>query len=123
MGSLPPLFFALVLSVVDGDTLHVRITLWLDQTVETSIRIAGIDTPEMHGACPRERKLAIEAKAALVRILPEKSVIMVRRIAPDKYFGRVVADIFTLTNLDIAGHLLRIGLAHSYDGKKKRGWC
>lgn len=120
---LPPLFFALLLAVTDGDTIRVRTAIWQGQTVEVAVRIAGIDTPELHGKCPREKKMAIEAKAALFRMLPIGTMVELRRVEEEKYAGRVLADIRTMTGVDVAGHLLKIGLAHSYHGKKKRGWC
>lgn len=120
---LPPLFFALVLMIVDGDSVRMRIPIWPQHYIETSIRIAGIDTPEIHGACSREKKLAVEAKEALARLLPLNALVELRHIEIDKYGNRVGAEVRTLANLDVAGHLMKIGLAHSYAGKKKRGWC
>mgnify|MGYP001572462351 CR=1 FL=1 len=122
MTLLPPLFFALILSVVDGDTVKVRAFIWLGQTVEISVRIAGIDTPELHGKCPREKKLAGEAKAALARLLPLNTIIELRHIEPDKY-GRVLAFVATANNVDVAGELMKRGLARSYSGKTRQGWC
>ena len=120
---LPPLFFALILSITDGDTVRVRIAIWQHQTVEIAVRLAGVDTPEIYGACPRERELAREAKAAVVRLLPVGSVVQLHSVTEDKYFDRVGAAIRTAEGIDLAEHLLQIGLAKSYDGKKKRGWC
>ena len=120
---MPPLFFALVLAILDGDTIRARIEVWPGHTVETSIRLAGIDTPEMHGACPDEKKQAEEAKNVVTRLLPEGAIATVRQVSADKYFGRVVAQVSTKDNLNIADQLLKMGLAHRYDGKKKQSWC
>ena len=111
---LPSVIFALVLSIYDGDTFTVRAAIWPRHTVEIAIRIAGIDAPELHGKCPREKKLAIKAKAALTRILPINTMVELRSLEEDKYGGRIVASLRTITGLDVAWHLLKICLAHSY---------
>jgi endonuclease YncB( thermonuclease family) len=48
-------YHATVKRVVDGDTIDVRAELWPQFFIETRIRLAGIDTPELHGKCPEER--------------------------------------------------------------------
>ena len=54
---------AAVIEVIDGDTVRVRARVWLGQDVETAVRIAGIDTPELRGAdCDAERRLAEAAR-------------------------------------------------------------
>ncbi|WP_173980368.1 thermonuclease family protein [Magnetospirillum sp. UT-4] len=57
---LPGPIPATVQKVVDGDTVHVRARIRLGQDVETMVRLAGIDTPEIRGrgGCPEERDLA-----------------------------------------------------------------
>ncbi len=123
MLALPPIFFALVLSIVDGDSVFIRTTVWQGQTVDISVRLAGIDSPELRGACPREKRLALQAKAALQRLLPVNSVVELRGVASDKYQGRVGGSLYTPNGASVGDHLIRIGLAKTYDGKKKRSWC
>ena len=40
---------ATVLRIIDGDTIHVRATIWPRQTWNGNIRLRGIDTPELRG--------------------------------------------------------------------------
>ena len=47
-----------VLAVIDGDTLAVSVRIWIGQTIETRVRLAGVDTPELRGDCDQERELA-----------------------------------------------------------------
>jgi endonuclease YncB( thermonuclease family) len=37
------------LGVVDGDTLHVEVDLGMDVKIKTTLRLYGINAPEMHG--------------------------------------------------------------------------
>lgn len=120
---LPPLLFALILSITDGDTIQAKVAIWPHQTVEIAVRLAGIDTPELHGKCSREKKLAQEAKSSLIRLLPLQTLVELRSIKEDKYGGRIVADVRTISGVDVAGYLLKIGLAHTYSGDKKLSWC
>ncbi len=47
-----------VIAVIDADTLAVAARIWLGQDVEVRVRLAGVDAPELRGACPHERVLA-----------------------------------------------------------------
>ena len=38
--------------VIDGDTLVVEVPVWLGLAVTTSVRLKGIDTPELRGRLP-----------------------------------------------------------------------
>lgn len=44
--------------VVDGDTMEVTATPWPDVSVRTSMRLLGLDTPELRGRRPSERTAA-----------------------------------------------------------------
>ena len=61
--SLPGPLPARVVSVIDGDTLEVRVHIWLGQNLDTRVRLAGIDAPELKGKCDREKDLARRADA------------------------------------------------------------
>ena len=54
---------ALVLRVIDGDTIAVRARIWIGQSVDTRVRIVGVDTPEFSGECARDIVLAGAARA------------------------------------------------------------
>ena len=56
---------AAVVSVYDGDTLTVDASPWPGFTVRTSVRIDGIDTPEIRGKCDAEKALAVQARDRL----------------------------------------------------------
>src|SRR4051812_176057 len=58
-----------VLRVVDGDTVEVRAHVWIGEEIDTSVRFAGIDAPELHSRCAKEYKMAHAAKDEISRLL------------------------------------------------------
>lgn len=116
---------ALVTAVTDGDTLRVKASPWLPgYTVETSVRVRGIDTPELpsHASCTAEGELGTAARAvALLEFLGQPVALIA--VAPDKYGDRVLATVQRTDGVDWAGLMLAKGLAHPYDGGTKAPWC
>lgn len=115
-------FVARVEAVIDGDTLAVEVPVWLGVALTTRVRLSGIDTPELHGHCQREKDLAEKAK----RLLEEETTAQVtlRNVAGDKYYGRVEADVTTVPDgLNLSDAMLASGLARPYDGGKRGDWC
>ncbi|MDF3075557.1 MAG: hypothetical protein K0S54_3224 [Alphaproteobacteria bacterium] len=114
---------AAVLRVVDGDTLTVRARIWINQELETSVRILGIDAPELNGACELERLRAKTAREFLEQRTANRLVVL-HDISNDKYGGRVVARVTTESGEDLGAILLEEGLAAAYDGRgAKAKWC
>lgn len=114
---------AIVLDVIDGDTITVQARIWLGQAIETRVRLAGIDTPELRGDCEAERELAARARNRLAEKLSDGQVILAD-IRYGTYAGRVVARISTAGTPDIAGSLIAAGLARPYSGRGPRpDWC
>ncbi len=113
---------AKVLRVVDGDTIVVRAHIWLGQTIESMVRIRGIDTPEIKGKCEFERQKADEAKIFVEKMVDGKDIFL-EQISYDKYGGRVVAIIKTKGHKSLAEEMINKGLAREYQGKTKQGWC
>ena len=113
-----------IVNVYDGDTTRVNINSYppiLGQNI--SIRVNGIDTPEMLGKCEEEKIKAKVAKYFTKRFLQEcKEEISLKNISRGKYF-RIVADVYC-GEKSLAKGLLEDSLAVIYDGKKKRkNWC
>jgi micrococcal nuclease len=108
--------------VVDGDTIAVRVEIWLQQNLEVLVRVRGIDAPELRGDCDLERIRAAEATAALQRLVTG-GVVTLTEIEGDKFYGRVVADVTTPQGANVGRELVAAGLARSYDGGTRQGWC
>jgi micrococcal nuclease len=119
---LPGPIAATVTDVVDGDTLVVRAHIWLNQSIETRVRLLGIDTPEKRGRCPEERAGAAAAES-LVRGLVLGRAVELRDVRYDKYGGRVLARVVTLEGTDLGETLIRHRLARTYNGEGRFSWC
>ncbi len=107
----------------DGDTITVNIDDVPDILgKEISIRVYGIDTPEIHGKCDKERHLAIEAKELVYVTLRDTKYLSLLNTRRGKYF-RIVADVITSEG-NLAEILLDKGLAVKYNGGTKvKDWC
>ncbi|MBF0169060.1 MAG: thermonuclease family protein [Alphaproteobacteria bacterium] len=107
---------------VDGDTLIVRAHIWLGQDVETTVRLAGIDTPELKSRCGLEHDKALAAKAFLARLIENPAVTLLE-IREDKYGGRIRARVLTSTGADMSAELIKADLARPYQGGQRQPWC
>jgi endonuclease YncB( thermonuclease family) len=107
---------------VDGDTLAVRVAVWLQHDVGVLVRLRGVDAPELRGDCASEKRRAEQAKLALMRIVAEGPVRLTA-IEGDKYFGRVVADVTTARGRSVAASLIAGGFARAYEGGSRPSWC
>ena len=118
--SIPGPVLVEVVRVKDGDTLKVRVHIWLDQYVTVSVRVLGVDTPEMRARCRRER-VGAEAAREFVRSIATEGVT-IRNVRYGKYAGRVLADVY-VNDINLAELLIANGLGRAYDGGKRKGWC
>jgi endonuclease YncB( thermonuclease family) len=111
-----------VLRVIDGDTFEARVHVWPGFELTTRVRLRSIDAPELKAHCEQERIGAEAARAALRDILNERDV-SIWSIGPDKYFGRVVAEVSTPRIADVSAAMLEKGVARRYAGGHRDGWC
>ena len=120
--TLPGPIPAEVVRVVDGDTVRVKARIWVDQTVEVSVRLRGIDAPEIfRPKCENEKALGRTAKATVAAHAPVGSIITITNVTRDKYGGRVVATVITNDGETLAQRLLAQGQAIP-EGVPKP-WC
>lgn len=111
-----------LLRVIDGDTIEVLARIWPDHFVETLVRLAGIDAPELRGRCAEEVAQAERAKARLAALLAGGRLELVD-VRYGKYAGRVVARVLTADGRDVAAILLVEKLVRPYDGGRREPWC
>jgi len=107
----------------DGDTITFNLP-GLHPIIgeKISIRVNGIDTPEIRGKCEQEIYSAKQVKELVADILNDAETIDLKNIERGKYF-RVVADVF-VDGANLADELIEAGMAVPYDGgKKSHNWC
>ena len=114
---------ATVLRVIDGDSLVVRATIWLGQEVETTVRLLGVDTPELRGKCNAERELAAISRSLTAELAREGSEIRLTEIQLGKFAGRVLARVTNSGGVDVGDALIEAGLGRAYHGGRRSSWC
>ncbi len=111
-----------VIRIIDGDTIVVRVHPWLGVFIETRVRLAGIDAPELRGRCESEIVLAGRARDRLAELLAA-GVARLDDIRHDKYGGRVRARVLGVDGADVGAMLVAAGLARPYHGERRGSWC
>lgn len=108
--------------VIDGDTLLAVAHVWPGHSVRVSVRIRGIDAPEMRSRCAAERAAAEAARAALEELVGGAPVF-ISNIGADKYYGRVVADVAAHDGRAAAEALVAASHARLYAGGQRVAYC
>lgn len=111
---------ATVVSIYDGDTFTVSIPEWPSVVSKISVRVYGVDSPEMKGKCLAESEKAVLAKTFTQLFLVGKKVSL-RNIRRDKYF-LLLADAY-VGNKNLSDELIAAGLGRPYFGGTKQSWC
>lgn len=116
------LLSAAMVYVTDGDTLRVD---------RQPYRLVGFNTPEIHGQCDYETKLALDAKARMAQLVKTpgarlEQVPCAGNRLTDKY-GRFCAKVFAM-GADVAETMIASGLAEPYTCPKgrcerRKDWC
>jgi micrococcal nuclease len=113
---------AIVVNVVDGDTLEVNIDLgfnvWLNNQ---SVRLNGVDTPEKRTKNPVEKKAGLLATKFIQESLPVGSEVKVVTYKEDstEKFGRILAEVFDSKGTSMNVSLIEKKYAVKYTGQNK----
>lgn len=113
---------ARVIRVVDGDTFLAEARIWPRQTIEVSVRIRGIDAPELRSRCAAEKAAAERSRAALEELIASGPVT-ISNVGGGKYYGRVLADVATKDGVQVATALLEKALVRVYRGGRRVRYC
>jgi endonuclease YncB( thermonuclease family) len=113
-----------VLAVRDGDTLRVRLDCpGCPRILQTmSIRLMGVDAPELKDKRPEYAELARQARGALAELCPAGATVALRGVKWDKFGGRMLAWVSCAAGPDAAETLKGMELARVYWGKGKKPW-
>lgn len=107
-----------VIKVYDGDTITIASKLPYDESplYRLSVRLNGIDTPEIKGKTADEKQVAKEARDALSGLILNRQ-IRLENVESEKY-GRILADVY-LGDLHINKWLIDNRYAVAYSGGTK----
>ncbi|MEI0492029.1 thermonuclease family protein [Brachyspira intermedia] len=109
-----------VICIYDGDTFFVNIpdVHWLIGS-NISVRIRGIDTPEIRGGTEETKELARKSKEALIKLFEGRKITLYN-LNRDKYF-RILADV-EADDIDVKDYMIKNNYAKPYNGGTKDSW-
>lgn len=115
---IPPLKSGKVVKVYDGDTITVASKMPWDNSpyYRFSVRLNGIDCPEMRSKDENETTCAKKARDLLSEKILHK-IVTLENVDTEKY-GRVLADVM-YNNESVTKCLLDSNLAVEYHGGRK----
>jgi micrococcal nuclease len=107
-----------VIKCYDADTITIASKLPYDASplYRLSVRLNGIDAPEIKGKSAEEKEVAKEARDFLSNLVLNK-VIRLENVESEKY-GRILADVY-LGDVHLNELLLKERYAVKYDGGTK----
>ncbi len=114
-----PLTGGKVIKVYDGDTITIATKLPIPNSpmYRFSVRLKGIDCPEIKSKVAEEAACANEARDAILAMIYQKDVTL-KNVDTEKY-GRVLADVY-LGDLHLNQWLIDERFAVAYDGGTKK---
>jgi endonuclease YncB( thermonuclease family) len=123
-------YAARIVGVHDGDTVRAEIDLGFDMRFTTTLRLAGIQAPEVGGpgVTDAEKVAGAQATTALLGMIvsgsPAPAVYVVTskdaREGRGRYLARLLIDLGpTMEPMDVGVEMIRRGFAVAYDGKGK----
>jgi len=115
---IPPVTRGKVIKVYDGDTITIasKLPYKSSQMYRFSVRLRGIDSPEIKSKSLAEKELAMNSKMALSNVILGQ-IVDLKNISTEKY-GRILADVY-IDNVNVNTWMLENKLAVPYDGGKK----
>lgn len=115
---VPPINVGKVIRVYDGDTFTMisKLPHTEGPIYRFSVRMNGIDSPEIKGKTTNEKELAKKSRDALSNIILGK-IVTLKNVSTEKY-GRILADVY-IGDLWVNEWMLENKFAVKYDGGTK----
>ena len=105
----------------DGDTFTAEFEIWRGHFVVTSVRVVGVDTPEIATAkCNYERELGVKAKRYVAEQLKKNVTVYV--LDKNESRGRALGVVY-IDGSPLHKMLINKGLGRENHGQKRGGWC
>jgi micrococcal nuclease len=114
-----PITSGQVVKVYDGDTITIASKMPYENSpmYRFSVRLNGIDTPEIKGKTDDEKSMALEVRNKLSELIMNKRVFL-KNVSTEKY-GRILADVYLDDTIHINQWLIDNRYAVKYDGGTK----
>jgi len=108
-----------VIKVYDGDTITIASKMPYNDSplYRFSVRLNGIDTPEIKGKKEEEKEIAKKARNELSTLIMNKTVTL-KNVQSEKY-GRILADVY-LDDICLNVWMVEKRFAVKYDGGTKQ---
>lgn len=103
---------AKILKVIDGDTLKVEFDLGFHIKFSETVRLFGINAPELHGI---DKDNGIKSKLRVEQLLPVGTMVEIETIKDEKEkYGRYLAKIHLADGTILNERLINEGLAKPF---------
>ena len=111
---------AWITEVIDGDTFEAMVDPGFHLTIKLRLRLARVNTPELHAKDAAVRTKAVEASQFVRDHIDGAEVVIVTTKADA--FGRYLAEVWYFPHADegqvnLSDQLLSLGLAVPYERK------
>jgi micrococcal nuclease len=106
-----------VVRVIDGDTVEILIDLGFSITIKQTVRIKGINSPEIHTRDNAEKTKGLASKVYAEQWFTQSGPLTVRTYKDEKY-GRLLGEFFRGEE-NYSESAVRGGFAVVYDGGKR----
>lgn len=115
---VPPVNNGKVIKVYDGDTITIasKLPIRNSPVYRFSVRLNGIDTPEMKTKDENEKEIAQKAKEHLSGLIMDKMVTL-KEVKTEKY-GRLLAEVY-YKDIHVNSNMVVNRYAVKYDGGTK----
>ena len=115
---------------IDGDTIKADVPVWPGVNIDASIRVIGVDAPELTTAgCATKaendaiRAAAIRAREFVDAWLNRNSPVVIGGVKQDTYSGRYDAVVTGAGGERLSAALIQAGHGRLYNGGKRQTWC
>jgi len=115
---VPEISYGKVIKVYDGDTITIASKMPYNKSpiYRFSVRLRGIDSPEIRGKTAEETLLAKRVRDTLHDFIFGK-IVTLKNVGTEKY-GRLLADVY-VGDVCVNSWMLEHGYAVQYDGGTK----
>lgn len=111
----PYTYKAKIIRVIDGDTMEVLVDLGMYVKMTITIRLFGIDTPEIRG---EEREEGLKVKDYVKSLIEGKEVLIKTHKDSKGKYGRwlaeIIGDFGEGNSPNLTTHLLSLGMGQEY---------